>query len=243
MRNDCLVDLEVVIKTLITTKGYTESEIFDCMFHILQTQSKVKQSELFDSIKRKPKKEAEVDPKAKQLAKLFIELLTKRKKPTKPIHVNFGSAELMKLYEIVKDWEKIEWAIRYSQDEQNCSDKYMPVVLGFKSLREKYYKLEAHQERNKNKAMNEAFNKNQNSYVKPIRTVVYYLNDKFCTYDETTSACPIKPNIDIDQFRLMSAEQKKKYFNILTKEEKEKAAEKTKAILAGLKQSLKASND
>lgn len=237
LRNDCIVDLEAIIETLIKTKGYTDIDVLDCMAHIIKNKSKGKQSDLFPKLK-KPKKILEIDPEAERLSQLFIDLCCQRIKPPKPMRLSFGAKELMCLYDLVKDWKQIEWAIRYSQDVNNCKDKYMPVVRSFQSLREKYQNLLAHKERNENIKKNQAFNSNQSSYTKPTRVVVYYSNGRFFTYNEIRTACPFKPNVELDVFKKMSAERKKEYFEILTEEEKIQQAENIKKIMEEMKKNL-----
>lgn len=238
IRNDCIADIEATIKNLADTKGYSEFDIIDCMAHVIQKRADVKQSTLFSTTKRRVTKKVDIPDKAIELANLFSKLCTARKKPIKPINVAAGARELIKMYEVLQDWSKIEWAIRYSQDINNCADQYMPVIYSFAALREKYEKLVNHKNRKDNEKKNEAFNKSQQSYVKPIRKVVYWNGSQFCTYDETTSTCPFKPNVDLSDFKVMDEISKKYYFGLMSKEEADEERRKVKETIRSIKRQL-----
>jgi hypothetical protein len=241
IRNDLIADIETVIVSLETTKGYSEFDIIDCMAHVIQQRSKVKQKDLFSSTKRRIIKIADIPDEAIRLSNLFAELFCKNRKPVKPINIATGAKQLIKLFELTSDWEQVEWAIRYSQDKENIKDKFMPVIWSMDSLLEKYPQLIAHKNRKENTEKNEAFNKNSTSYQKPVRIVVYWNQNifKYQSYSESRTKCPYEPNCDVEQFNAMSKEARRKYFNVKTKEEMEEDIKKSKETIKKLKEDLK----
>ena len=246
LRTDCITDIETMIQTLSNTKGYTELDIIDCMAHIVQSKCKVRQTDIFKENKiRHPKKIIEVPDEAQRLAKLFEELLTLRRKPAKPVDLSRGARILSEMNKNLS-WVEIEWAIKYSQDPENCTDRYMPVIQSIPALVEKYDKLVNHKKRNDNFKMNRAFDdslKEHEKYAnesKKSRMVVYYseYSNKFITYNETHTKCPFTPNIELDEFKNMTTNQKIEYFNIMTDQEKEAQKIRTKKAIEELKEKL-----
>jgi hypothetical protein len=241
IRNDLIADIETVIVSLETTKGYSEFDIIDCMAHIIQQRSKVNQKDLFAGTKKRKTKIIDIPDQAVKLSELFAKLFGENRKPTKPINIAAGARLLMKLFDLTGSWEQVEWAVRYSQDKENIKDKFMPVIWSMDSLLEKYPQLIAHKNRKENKEKNEAFNKNSTNYNKPVRVVVYWdqTSFKFQSYSESRTKCPYEPNCDIEQFNSMTKEARRKYFNVKTKEEMEEDWKKSKEIIKKLKEELK----
>jgi len=240
IRNDLIADIETVIVSLEATKGYSEFDIVDCMAHVIQKRIKIKQQDLFGNTKKRVIPKIDIPDKAIELANLFATLFTQNRKPTKPINIAAGARLLMRLNESVGSWDQIEWAIRYSQDKDNIKDKYMPVVWSMESLLKKYEQLVAHKKRRENDAKNMAFNKSLSDYQKPVRTVMYwdYKSFKYLPYSESHSKCPFEPNCDLEQFNLMTKEQRRAFFGVKTKEEMEEDLKKSKEILKKIKDNL-----
>jgi len=242
IRNDLIADIETVIVSLETTKGYTEFDIIDCMAHVIQERSKVNQKDLFAGTKRRKTKVIDIPDQAIKLSELFAKLFTENRKPTKPINIASGARLLMKLLDLTGNWEQVEWAIRYSQDKENIKDKFMPVIWSMDSLLEKYPQLIAHKNRKENTEKNDAFNKNSSNYSKPSRTVVWcdLKEKKFYQFiEQNNHVCIHIPNVELSIFNSWNKEQIRKFFRILTDEEREEEEKNIKETMKKLKEELK----
>jgi len=231
INEDLLEQIDVYIKTLKNSKKYSDVDIQDTLIYFFKINFEEKQLNIF--AKKKGNKHS--FPKmAYYLSELFYTEIKKRNviyKTTSPYHC---AMLLTNLYDKIKDWEKIKFAILYSQNPKNCQDKFMPEIRSIKDLCSKFDKIYAHYERNK-KSENQNIINN-----KPTKIKVYYndLTKEFLLYDEKNSLCPFTPNIDYDQYKKMTQEEKYKFFNIKDLEQKIKENINISKILNDLKNKL-----
>ena len=231
INEDLLEQIDVYIKTLKNSKKYSDVDIQDTLVYFFKINFEEKQLNIF----AKKKGNRHNFPKmAYYLSELFYTEIKKRNviyKTTSPYHC---AMLLTNLYDKIKDWEKIKFFILYSQNPENCKDKFMPIVRSVSEFCQKYENLVNHYERNKSNKISIPFKQEKK------RIKIYYdtINKEFKEYNEERTACPFNPCIDVELFKLMSDEDKRKYFDIKSDEEIKKEQANIGKILNNLKQNL-----